>query len=179
MANKYKNIAIDAGHGVLGDSGAVGLVVEDLIVSAVAMALQRELARHAVSSFLSRPETADDVRDSLSQRVATSDAGEADLFVSIHANASTPTEEPMGVEVWAISEEGKDIAERVEQALVILGQKSRGVKDGEHLYVLKNTKAVAILIELFFVDSKADVDIWRRTGATMVATAIADAILEE
>jgi N-acetylmuramoyl-L-alanine amidase len=37
-----------------------------------------------------------------------------------------------------------------------LGFKNRGVKDGSDLYVIKKTKAQAILIECCFVDSKTD-----------------------
>jgi hypothetical protein len=58
-----------------------------------------------------------------------------------------------------------------------LGFKSRGVKQGDHLFVLKYTQAPAILIELFFIDSKADVELYKKIGDMGMVTAIASAIL--
>ena len=57
-----------------------------------------------------------------------------------------------------------------------LGFKSRGIKDGRNLYVVKNTTAKAILIEMFFLDNYTDRKPYTEPGADKIATAIAEAI---
>jgi N-acetylmuramoyl-L-alanine amidase len=82
----------------------------------------------------------------------------------------------MGSEVYAISQSGQRLAQKAQNALVGLGFKDRGVKDGSHLFVLKYTTAPAILIELFFVDSAADVALYAKLGARTIAEALAIAL---
>ena len=50
------------------------------------------------------------------------------------------------------------------------------IEDGSHLYVVKNTKAPAILVELFFLDNKTDQTLYNKVGYAAIAKAIADAI---
>ena len=57
-----------------------------------------------------------------------------------------------------------------------LGFRNRGIKDGRSLYVVKNTTAKAILVELFFLDNYTDRKLYLDLGADKVAQAIADAI---
>ena len=58
-----------------------------------------------------------------------------------------------------------------------LGFKNRGVKDGSNLYVIKNTRCTAILIEVCFVDNKQDADLYNKLGYTKIAQAIYNAII--
>jgi N-acetylmuramoyl-L-alanine amidase len=155
----------------------VGLVAEDEVVAEVGAALAAEFALRGIGVIMCRPKSATSVQDSLNQRCHASNQGGADLYISLHCNTYQPTDKPMGVEVFAIGEKGRTIAARVERNLSAQGQKSRGVKDGSHLFVLKHTQAPAILVELFFVDSKADVDLYRMIGPTGLATAIAGAVM--
>ena len=57
-----------------------------------------------------------------------------------------------------------------------LGYRNRGIKDGRNLYVVKNTTAKAILVELFFLDNYKDRKLYLELGADKIAQAIADAI---
>ena len=56
------------------------------------------------------------------------------------------------------------------------GFRNRGIKDGRNLYVVKNTTAKAILVELFFLDNYRDRKLYLELGADKIAQAIADAI---
>ncbi|KIE48337.1 N-acetylmuramoyl-L-alanine amidase family protein [Clostridium argentinense CDC 2741] len=49
-------------------------------------------------------------------------------------------------------------ATRVLNNLVGLGYTNRGIKDGSNLYVIRNTKAKAMLIECCFCDNKEDMN---------------------
>ena len=79
------------------------------------------------------------------------------LDVSIHLNAGGDT----GVEVWCYSDKAADIAGDIcENVSNALGIRVRGVKYTQGLYVLKNTKAPALLVECCFVDNQNDYNHW-------------------
>ncbi|WP_052737819.1 N-acetylmuramoyl-L-alanine amidase [Bacillus sp. SA1-12] len=85
-----------------------------------------------------------------------------DLDISIHLNAASKTNDPRGVEVLYISESGREIAEKVASAVAkASGLKNRGAKKRTNLGFLNGTKKTAILIEVCFVDSKADVVLYK------------------
>ncbi|HBG7233480.1 TPA: N-acetylmuramoyl-L-alanine amidase, partial [Clostridioides difficile] len=101
-----------------------------------------------------------------------------DLAVQIHFNANKTTLNPMGTETIYKTNNGKIYAERVNSKLSTVF-KNRGAKsDVRGLYWLRNTKAPAILIEVCFVDSKADTDYYIKNKNT-VAKLIAEGILNK
>jgi hypothetical protein len=172
---------IDIGHDWGFDRGAVGIMPEESIVNSVGVYLSQILIKrgHSVrltdKSVMKSPTLA----ESLQARVAQSNKFEPDLFISLHANASERTSEPMGVEAFAISRAAKPYGQACIDALVKLGYKKRSLKfgaDADHLYVLRLTEDPAILLEIGFVDSEADCTVFNEVGAMRVALAIADAI---
>jgi len=91
----------------------------------------------------------------LSERVATANAKKADIYVSVHANASGSGEfnSGQGVETFCYKFGGN--AEKLARAVhaqLIKGtkQKDRGVKEG-NFQVLRQTKMPAILVEAAFM----------------------------
>ena len=91
----------------------------------------------------------------LANIVAKCNKHTVDLDISIHLNAGGGT----GTEVFYYtgSTAGKTKAAAVSQKVAAaLGIRNRGAKSPSGLYVLKNTKATAILVECCFVDSKTD-----------------------
>lgn len=167
-------VFLSAGHGG-SDPGAVayGMKEKDLNL-AVMLACNEELVRHGVTTVLSRTK---DENDPVGQEVAEANASGADLAVSFHKNAGKGD----GFEAfyWSTSEAGKKLAQLAEKYIKELGQNSRGVKTGNHLYFIKKTKMVAVLFESFFVDNDKDNDIGD-TAAKLKAfgVAYAKAILE-
>jgi hypothetical protein len=149
-----------------------------MAVKSIGLALQELLTDRGHQIKMTQPIGVDSLSDSLTQRVDQSNDFGSDLFVSLHCNASTTTQSPRGTEVWAYSD--KIRATTIEKKIALLGFKSRGVKtpgvDGNNLQVLRDTNCAALLIEHFFVDSKADVDLWNKLGANRLALEIADAI---
>ena len=61
-------------------------------------------------------------------------------------------------------------------ALKSLGFVNRGVKDGSRLYVIRHTNAPACLLEVCFVDTQSDADLYRRLGADLIADKLCEAI---
>lgn len=104
--------------------------------------------------------------DSLREVVSTSNSVGADVFISIHCNACNGA--ARGAEVWHYygSGEGEKLAQCIQNQIVdALGTVDRGTKGAKPgvngLYVLSNTDAVAILVELAFIDNESDAALLR------------------
>ena len=107
--------------------------------------------------------------DNLKEAVTLSNNKKADLFVSIHLNAGGGE----GVECYTWKGEKTKVATNICKNIAALGYKNRGVKDGSNLYVIKQTKAPAVLVECCFVDNQKDKD---KYNAYKMAEAIYKAI---
>jgi N-acetylmuramoyl-L-alanine amidase len=84
-----------------------------------------------------------------------------DLDVSVHFNAYVPTDAARGTEVLYYSQ--ADLATKVVNAISnTSGLINRGAQKRTDLFFLNNTDEPAILIEVCFVDSKTDVDVYQR-----------------
>ena len=110
----------------------------------------------------------------LANIVAKCNKHSVDLDISIHLNAgrndSKGDGSTGGVEVFCYDSKTKSVAEKITDAIADeFGYHNRGAKYSTGLYVLRNTKSKAILIECCFVDDKDDAKVW---NAERCATAI-------
>ena len=95
--------------------------------------------------------------------------------VSIHFNAYTHINKPMGTEVCYYS--NSSLAASVSKEVATAGGFiDRGAKQRTELYFLKHTNKPAILIEICFVDSVADVNLYR-TNFEKICQAIAKTLI--
>jgi N-acetylmuramoyl-L-alanine amidase len=103
-------VVIDPGHGGsnTGAAGAVPGVREKQVTLAVATRVRELLVTRGIDVVLTR---ADDRTLTLRQRGALADRLGADVFVSIHANASA-TRAQRGFETYVLTPEGVDVAAR-------------------------------------------------------------------
>ena len=164
-------IVINAGHTKLGTgTGANGYLNESTETRKIAYELMKLLAdsKHEVI-----PAVYDRSANNLQEAVTLANNEGADLFISIHLNAGGGT----GCEAYTWR--GQQVAQAVKvcSCLKMLGFKNRGVKDGSGLYVIKNTKCTAVLIEVCFVDNKADAELYKQVGYSNIAKAIYSAVL--
>jgi len=151
-------LAIDIGHNVPYDTGAVGIRREDDLNMLVGNALISKLRERGIKVVNCTPNTAKSLNDSLYQRVITANNCGATLFVSIHHNACPGG---YGAEVLCIKNNYQDglstkVGEAILNELGSIGLKNRGVKDRRDLYVINNTSMPALIIECAFVDSSLD-----------------------
>lgn len=151
-------LAIDIGHNVPYDRGAVGIRKEDDLNRLVGNTLISKLRGRGIKVVNCTPSTAKSLNDSLYQRVVTANNCGATLFVSIHHNACPGG---YGAEVLCIKDNYQDgiaikVGEAILKELATLGLRNRGVKDRRDLYVLNNTSMPAVLVECAFVDSSSD-----------------------
>lgn len=167
-------IGLDAGHTLSGaGTGASSKYASETVKNREILnkltAILREKGHTVVNC------TVDKSSNDLADRVKLANAQNLDLFVSLHLNAYKLTEEVRGVEtyVYSTNSSSYSTAKRIQEKLVKnIGWLNRGVKT-ESYYVLKNTKAPAILVELGFCDSKADMDLW---DTTKISVALFEAI---
>lgn len=164
-------IVINAGHTKLGTgTGANGYLNESTETRKIAYELMKLLAdsKHEVI-----PAIYDRSANNLKEAVDLANNENADLFLSIHLNAGG------GQGCEAFTWRGQQVAQAVKACSFLknLGFKNRGVKDGSNLYVIKNTKCTAVLLEVCFVDNKADTELFKQVGYSNIAKAIYNAIV--
>lgn len=144
-------VFLSAGHGG-NDPGAVGngLRESDINLNAL-LACQKELMRHGVTVVCSRTT---DANDPVGEEVTEANASGAGIAVSFHANAGGGD----GFEAFyhSSSKNGLRLAGLCEKYVKELGQNSRGLKTGDHLYFVRKTSMTAVLVESFFVDNVKD-----------------------
>jgi N-acetylmuramoyl-L-alanine amidase len=162
-------IALDAGHPPGGAIGPTGLR-EDSVTLAVAQAAARELQRLGARPILVRP---DSRALSLEARIASAEAAEARVFVSIHLDAPGDGRSPLSAD-GTQTLYYQPFAERL--ALILEASVARATRQPwrgtslEDLAVLRATWFPAALIEgtcLVLPDREA----WLRTPAGVAAYA--------
>lgn len=147
-------VFLSAGHGG-SDPGAVayGMKEKDINLN-IMIACRNELQRHGVTVICSRTKDED---DKVGSEVAEANASGADVAVSFHTNAGRGN----GSESFCNlnNANGKKLAELCEKHVKAIGQNSRGVKSGSHLYFIRKTNMTAVLCECAFIDNDTDNDI--------------------
>lgn len=171
------HISINAGHTAKGPgSGAVYKGFnEGEITREVAKALKAQLRAKGHTVHDSTVDSATSSSAYLRKVCQLANDSGAELFISIHCNAST-AHQGHGVECWTWKGAKIPQATKTCQNLAALGFKNRGIKDGSKLYVIKHTKAKAILVELFFLDNYNDRKLYLEHGAEKIAEAIAKSL---
>lgn len=173
---------IHAGHNPRGKvaCGAVGLIDESLEDRKVKDEVISILRANNKTVYDCTVENGTSKTDVLKKIVSKCNANKVDLDVSIHFNSGANDKkgngETTGVEVFIYNDKTREVATRICESISKLKFKNRGIKVDKELYVLRNTKAPAILIECCFVDDKDDVDLYNYKS---MAKAISEAILNK
>jgi N-acetylmuramoyl-L-alanine amidase len=178
VSDRNVTIAIDPGHGGR-DPGAVGIggLQETDIVLDIGLQVTALLEGKGVNVILTRQ---DDREIDLEPRVAQANRAQADLFVSIHANAiSLSRPDVNGIETYYYADQSEALARTLHNSILdATGRPDRRVRTAR-FYVLRHTAMPAVLLEVGFVTGAddapllADSDYRERT-----AEAIARGILE-
>lgn len=166
--------AIDIGHNAPAkDTGAVGVnqVREDDLTKEVGEKLIKLLEDNDHVVVRTAPSSSTHVNQSLKHRVDVANFNNADIFISIHFNASNYRGH--GAEVYALSKVGKAIGQSILDEICQLGFHDRGVKRA-NFYVLRKTSMPAVLVECCFCDSKKDMKLY---DADAMALAIAEGLI--
>lgn len=166
--SKKMIINVHAGHNPDGKvaCGAVGLIKESTEARKVKDEVIRQLRQLGHTVYDCTCENGTSQSDVLKKIVSKCNAHATDLDISIHFNAGANDKKGNGITtgtevfVYSPASAAKYYAEKVCQAIANLGFRNRGVKYSAGLYVLKKTKAPAMLIECCFVDDADDVGLY-------------------
>lgn len=152
-----KTICIAPGHGGF-DPGAVGNGLKESDINLqVSLQLKCILEMAGIPVVMTRTKDvaaggANNIDDDLRNQCAISNAANVDLFFSVHVNAGGGT----GAEIYVFGDGGGilPVAESVVNSVAsIMGAHGDAVKDGSDLYVVRNTTAPSMLLEIGFIDS--------------------------
>ncbi|MBU3191610.1 N-acetylmuramoyl-L-alanine amidase [Clostridium bowmanii] len=165
-------ISIDAGHNCIPDGGAIGIKREDSVTKEVVGKIIQKLQNTTTKIVDCTPygQVFSNVGQSLQYRCNKANQSNSDLHLCIHFNAGGGE----GVECYVISQTAKNYAAKICNEIASLGYKNRGVKDGTHLFVVKNTRMPCVLVECAFIDSKKDMTMY---NADLIANAIIKAVV--
>lgn len=156
----FESIVISSGHSTR-CPGASDIIDEVTEATRVVDLLGRKLEKRGVVVATFHDLTSTTVDENLNRIVDFHNSCKRDLDVSVHFNAYEHTSKPMGTEVLHLTQE--KLAGQVSAAIASVGFIDRGAKYRNDLFFLNNTDAPAILIEIAFVDSVADCDLYAET----------------
>ena len=168
-SGEQKIIILDAGHGGE-DCGAIGIdgVLEKDLNLAITFELGRMLGEKNFAVIYTRTEDKllyrpdQDIKgirkiSDLKNRCEIAKKYPEALFISIHMNKFTQ-EKYSGTQIYSSinNKESRKLAETIQAEIknTLQPQNNRKVKDGDSIYLLKNTSNVAILIECGFLSNR-------------------------
>ena len=150
---KGKVIIIDPGHGG-NDTGALrGSVLEKDLTLQIASKVRNILKERGLQYIIMT--RTDDRTLTLDDRVQTSNNSHADIFVSIHINASVKSE-IHGIETHYYTERGYEVAKVIHKELMSnVNAMDRGLFKSR-FYVINHTEAPSVLLELGFISNDSE-----------------------
>ena len=168
-------IAVRGGHcpRVPGASKFIDELTEDRKVKESLIKYLRQLGHEVLD--VTPPDNTNSSSVDLSNGVNRANLFNADLFVSIHFNKAYDVYNGfLGSEVCVYTP--FDTAQRVVNGLAGLGFKNRGQKVRPQLYEIRHTNMKAMIIEVCFVESIADVGLYKKLGHDLIGKTIAESI---
>lgn len=151
-----KIICVDPGHGGTQPGAVNGRFKEKTATLAISLKLRDKLKEAGFKVVMTRDT---DIDVSLKSRCKISNDCGANAFISIHLN-SCHSDEPHGAETWKWHKTrpfSKTLADAVQADLIAAtGAKNRGVKESDVYYVLKHTKASALVVECGFISNNEE-----------------------
>ncbi|MEK4029239.1 N-acetylmuramoyl-L-alanine amidase [Pseudobacillus sp. FSL P4-0506] len=179
-----QTIILDPGHGG-SDPGAdgFGLLEKDVVLD-TGLKVNELLKNTPFKVYMTRTS---DTYPSLSQRTSFAKSKGGNIFVSIHANASTGGGNGTETLYYGAATsknpyvaDSKLLATKIQQRMVeALKLKDRGVKPRNNLHVLTRNSMPAIIAEMAFIDHKKEnemlkSDYWRTEAAKAIYNGILD-----
>lgn len=105
--------------------------------------------------------------DDLGLVCETSNEWGADIFVSLHCNAFNTV--ARGTKTLYKSYNGQQLAQLIQDQIInSINTVDRGIKKRDDLWVLNGTDAVAVLVEMAFIDNDEDLEILNNDLDTIV-----------
>lgn len=170
-------VYLDPGHGGTDEGCARAGVLEKDLNLTIALLVRDRLKEQGYRVIMSR-ET--DTYIAKETRVAEANRSEADIYISIHQNATEEGTGVNGMEVWYTEAVGRSDNKRLaqlirQQTLKSTGAVERELRGDADFYVTENTSMPACLIETGFLSNTAE---RRKLGLAEYQQQIADGIVQ-
>lgn len=186
LLGKGRIIVVDAGHGG-SDTGALnarGGMVEKNLTLDIAKRLEKVLRKEGFKVILTRKSDVDVLgykggeKEELQARVDVANKEGADIFVSIHINASYSSS-PKGASVHWYKALDLPLARVINKHIASKSSFSDRGLSRNKFYVVRHTQMPAVLLELGFITNPYDEVLLSRTDAReKLALSIKDGIVE-
>lgn len=169
----YERIAISSGHG-LHVRGAAGVLDEVNEARRVVNAVAERLRNRDVWVDVFHDDTSHSQNENLNTIVNHHNAQSRELDFSCHFNAYVETTKLMGVECLFVSQQ--QLAAQLATAIAnVTGLPNRGAKKRTDLFFLNQTEEPAVLLEVCFVNSTADANVYNNSFE-QICNSIADVL---
>lgn len=177
MAAHIPTVYLDPGHGGTDEGCAREGVLEKDLNLAIALLVRDQLKEQGYQVIMSR-ET--DTYIAKEARVEEANRSGADIYISIHQNATEEGAGVNGMEVWYTQDDDRRDSKRLaqlirQQALKSTGAVERELRDDADFYVTGNTSMPACLIETGFLSNAAE---RRKLSLAAYQQQIADGIVQ-
>ena len=171
-------IVVDPGHGGSANGAEYGGVKEKDLNLSIALQAAELLRQAGLDVLMTRT---DDLDVGLYERTDLANGQEADLFVSVHCNASVDHNDALGIYTCAYSEdsEGWRLAESLYQTMqAASGAPAFGMEPRPNLAVLRTSKMPAALVECGFMSTPEELALLVQPAyQAKLARGIADGVL--
>ena len=174
----YGSIAISSGHGLY-VRGASGIIDEVDQARLVVERLAELLEERGVTVFTFHDDKSTSQNENLWTITDWHNSKTRDLDISVHFNAFEQRTQPVGTEVWYVTQH--DLANHLSAAMASVGLIDRNQTGDKHttgLHFLNQTTMPSVLLEVCFVDSQADCDIYEECFEE-ICIALADELAGE
>lgn len=178
-------VTIDPGHGG-SDPGAGGYGLQEkdiaLVVGAKVKYYLQAVGYKVVMTRNSDKDVGyayDSATEELQPRCDISNRADSDIFVSIHCNAFNQQAKGTQTSYCVGSAGGSKLADCIQKQIIGLGGLVDRGTNTQSLYVTKHTNAVAVLVELAFIDQADDAaklgdPVWQDNFARAIARGVTD-----
>jgi N-acetylmuramoyl-L-alanine amidase len=153
----YNSVVISSGHGSK-VPGACGILMEHEEAVRVVDRVAKMLRKQGVAVVTFEDTVSTTQNENLNRIVDFHNAQQRELDVSVHFNAYEQVTKPMGTECLYVTQ--STLAGKISAAIASVGFINRGPKKRTDLFFLNETEAPSILIEVCFVDSEADAELY-------------------
>lgn len=158
QAEHIPTVFLDPGHGGTDEGCARDGVLEKDLNLAIALLVRDKLKEQGYQVIMAR-ET--DIYVAKEDRVKTANQSGADIYISIHQNATDEGAEVSGLEVWYEEDDSGRDSKRLAQLIRQQTVKSTGAVERElrgdgDFHVTENTSMPACLIETGFLSNKME-----------------------
>ena len=173
----FTTVVVDAGHGGK-DSGAYRRSgpPEKMVTLDVAQRLERRLRESQIKTVMTRDS---DVFIPLNDRVAMENTQKNAIFVSIHFNDSRKRK-THGFETYYHSGASFDLANRIQQKLMMIPNSANGGIHTANFRVLRLASCPAVLVECGYLSNRSEGNQARDSEyRELLADRIAEAIVEQ